>query len=194
MAWTDGRVETLKRLLGTRGMSAAQMARHINAEHPDEEHVVTRNAVIGKVHRMGLCLDASQGRRNSTAAAKSNNQERKRNQVAKTRGNPALRALYQQECEPLPPPADGDIARVSFADLEPHHCRFIPGDPAKNFSATAPLYCGCDAVPGLSYCAHHAQRVFQPPEPSRKASALPRVTMLHASMDSTKALDEFEKA
>ena len=45
MSWTDDRVETLKRMWGE-GLSASQIAKELGG--------VTRNAVIGKVHRLGL--------------------------------------------------------------------------------------------------------------------------------------------
>ncbi|TMJ76370.1 MAG: GcrA cell cycle regulator, partial [Alphaproteobacteria bacterium] len=45
MTWTDERVETLKRLWAE-GLSASQIAAALGG--------VTRNAVIGKVHRLGL--------------------------------------------------------------------------------------------------------------------------------------------
>ena len=45
MSWTDERVEKLKELWGD-GMSASQIAKALGG--------VTRNAVIGKVHRLGL--------------------------------------------------------------------------------------------------------------------------------------------
>lgn len=45
MTWTDERVETLKRMWAE-GQSASQIAKELGG--------VTRNAVIGKVHRLGL--------------------------------------------------------------------------------------------------------------------------------------------
>ena len=45
MAWTDDRVEVLKKMWGE-GKSASQIAKELGG--------VTRNAVIGKVHRLGL--------------------------------------------------------------------------------------------------------------------------------------------
>ena len=50
MAWTDDRVEILKKLWAE-GLSASQIARELGD--------VTRNAVIGKVHRLGLAGRAS---------------------------------------------------------------------------------------------------------------------------------------
>lgn len=45
MSWTEERVETLKRMWGE-GQSASSIAKELGG--------VTRNAVIGKVHRLGL--------------------------------------------------------------------------------------------------------------------------------------------
>src|ERR1700748_3650211 len=53
MGWTDERVEQLKSLW-TEGLSASQIARALGG--------VTRNAVIGKVHRLGLAGRASPSR------------------------------------------------------------------------------------------------------------------------------------
>ena len=53
MAWTDERVEMLKQLW-TDGLSASQIARKMGG--------VTRNAVIGKVHRLGLSGRATPAR------------------------------------------------------------------------------------------------------------------------------------
>ena len=56
MAWTDERVELLKKLWGE-GLSASQIAGRLGA--------VTRNAVIGKVHRLGLSGRATTSRMKS---------------------------------------------------------------------------------------------------------------------------------
>ena len=55
MSWTDERVELLKKLWSD-GLSASQIAAELGG--------ITRNAVIGKVHRLGLS-----GRAKSTSAA-----------------------------------------------------------------------------------------------------------------------------
>ena len=52
MSWTDDRVETLKKMWGE-GQSASQIAKELGG--------VTRNAVIGKVHRLGLSNRAGSG-------------------------------------------------------------------------------------------------------------------------------------
>ena len=52
MSWTDERVEILKKMWGE-GQSASQIAKELGG--------VTRNAVIGKVHRLGLSNRAGSG-------------------------------------------------------------------------------------------------------------------------------------
>ena len=56
MAWTDERVELLKKLWAE-GLSASQIAGRLGS--------VTRNAVIGKVHRLGLSGRATTSRMKS---------------------------------------------------------------------------------------------------------------------------------
>jgi GcrA cell cycle regulator len=63
MSWTDERVEVLKKMWGD-GQSASQIAKELGG--------VTRNAVIGKVHRLGLSnrATASGAAKSATATAK----------------------------------------------------------------------------------------------------------------------------
>jgi GcrA cell cycle regulator len=61
MSWTDERVETLKKMWGE-GQSASQIAKELGG--------VTRKAVIGKVHRLGLSNRAGSGGSASKAAPK----------------------------------------------------------------------------------------------------------------------------
>lgn len=61
MSWTDDRVETLKRMWGE-GQSASQIAKELGG--------VTRNAVIGKVHRLGLSNRSTTGGASQTKPTK----------------------------------------------------------------------------------------------------------------------------
>jgi len=61
MSWTDERVELLKRMW-TEGQSASQIAKELGG--------VTRNAVIGKVHRLGLSNRAGAPAPQAAAAAR----------------------------------------------------------------------------------------------------------------------------
>ncbi len=60
MSWTDDRVEILKKMWGE-GQSASQIAKELGG--------VTRNAVIGKVHRLGLSNRTTTGATAAPAAA-----------------------------------------------------------------------------------------------------------------------------
>lgn len=60
MSWTDERVETLKRMWAE-GASASQIAKELGQ--------VTRNAVIGKVHRLGLSNRVAPGGRGEEGEA-----------------------------------------------------------------------------------------------------------------------------
>lgn len=80
MSWTDERVELLKKMWGE-GQSASQIAKELGG--------VTRNAVIGKVHRLGL----SNRNTTSTKAAE-----------PKEKPAPAAAAAPAPKAEPKPKP------------------------------------------------------------------------------------------
>jgi GcrA cell cycle regulator len=79
MSWTDERVELLKKMWGE-GQSASQIAKELGG--------VTRNAVIGKVHRLGLSNRTAAG-----GAAK-----------AEAKPAPAPKAAAPAEPKPAPRP------------------------------------------------------------------------------------------
>ncbi|KZY05671.1 MULTISPECIES: GcrA family cell cycle regulator [unclassified Sulfitobacter] len=88
MSWTDERVETLKKMWGE-GQSASQIAKELGG--------VTRNAVIGKVHRLGL---SNRGAAAAPAAAKP---EAKAKPAPKAEAKPAAPA---KPAEPEPAPQE----------------------------------------------------------------------------------------
>ena len=161
MSWNDERVELLKKLW-SEGLSASQIAGKIGG--------VSRNAVIGKVHRLGLSGRATTSR--SSPA-------RPRARITTTRravkprfqqpvGNVALRALYRPEAEPYVPTFEElDIPlaeRKTLQDPTESCCRWPIGDPQ-----TAEFhFCNRGKVTGLPYCEFHARRAFQPPQPRRR--------------------------
>ena len=174
MSWNDERVETLKKLW-QEGLSASQIAGRIGG--------VTRNAVIGKVHRLGLAGRATTSRMKS---------HRPRRQVAannKRAGNPnkprfaqigntALRQLYQADIEPYVPPVEELVIplaeRKTIQTLTEASCRWPIGDPQHaDFH-----FCGKGKVQGLPYCEFHARRAFQPPQARRRDMAPPVYTQV----------------
>lgn len=164
MNWTDERVELLKKLWAE-GLSASQIAAELGS--------ITRNAVIGKVHRLGLS-----GRAKTVSAPAP--RPRKPRPATETRprpmvhGNTALAPVFQPvvEAEPeeLPDPIANVIPmadRCTILDLTEFTCRWPVGDPGKpDF-----FYCGSHTKIGLPYCAYHARIAYQPVQDRRRAGA-----------------------
>jgi GcrA cell cycle regulator len=162
MAWTDERVETLKKLWGE-GLSASQIAGRLGS--------VTRNAVIGKVHRLGLSGRATTSRMKSHRPRPRMASKRMAKAGFSATGNPAFRALYQ-EPQPYVPPVEEMIIplaeRKTIQTLLECSCRWPIGDPQMaDFH-----FCGKNKVPGLPYCEFHARRAFQPPQARRREREL----------------------
>jgi GcrA cell cycle regulator len=166
MAWTDERVERLRRLW-TDGLSASQIAKELGG--------VTRNAVIGKVHRLGL----------SGRAAPSRPPER---QVKRTRPRAAIApqriAIATPARKPLAAEAPVEIPMVAtdapmtpaklpsgeFAtvlNLSEHICKWPIGDP----SDAEFRFCGRKAKSGAPYCEGHCQVAFQAPKRRRRGES-----------------------
>ncbi len=163
MAWTDDRVDLLKKLWAE-GLSASQIAGRLGS--------VTRNAVIGKVHRLGLSGRATTSRMKSHRPRQRMAAKRMAKSRYATIGNPALRALYNAETNVYLPPTEELVIpvaeRKSIQTLTEVTCRWPIGDPQN----TEFHFCGKNKVPGLPYCEFHARRAFQPPQSRRRDRAV----------------------
>jgi GcrA cell cycle regulator len=163
MAWTDDRVDLLKKLWAE-GLSASQIAGRLGS--------VTRNAVIGKVHRLGLSGRATTSRMKSHRPRQRMASKRLAKSRYATIGNPALRALYNAETNVYLPPTEELVIpiaeRKSIQTLTEVTCRWPIGDPQN----TEFHFCGKNKVPGLPYCEVHARRAFQPPQSRRRDRAV----------------------
>ncbi|MFK7840448.1 MAG: GcrA family cell cycle regulator [Bdellovibrionales bacterium] len=137
MSWTDDRVATLKKLWGE-GKTAAEIAKELGG--------VTRNAVIGKAHRLKLSNRVSPIQQSKKVAApKPQNQNKK----------PAEPGQPRKKIKEY---VDDGRERIPLSDLKPGQCRWPMGDPRdKDFG-----FCGCKALPNLPYCLEHAQVAYQP--------------------------------
>ncbi|TGY88115.1 GcrA cell cycle regulator [Marinicauda algicola] len=152
MAWTEERVETLKKLWAD-GLSASQIAKQLGG--------VTRNAVIGKVHRLGLSGRAAPSRPARRPAPKPAPRPRAQPAAPASTAKPqpstpapALRqAAAPIEAERL---ASGEYATV--LTLKDSMCKWPIGDPAD----TTFRFCGRRSGPGQAYCEAHSQMAYQP--------------------------------
>lgn len=169
MAWTDERVETLKKLWAD-GLSASQIAKQLGG--------VTRNAVIGKVHRLGLSGRAAPSRptrrvsppklapRPRTASASPAAAARGKAAASNGATAPALRPVEPvaapMEPERLP---SGEYATV--LTLREGMCKWPVGDPAD----ASFRFCGRKTGAGEAYCEAHAQLAYQPQAKRRRKPA-----------------------
>jgi GcrA cell cycle regulator len=99
MSWTDERVELLKKMWGE-GQSASQIAKELGG--------VTRNAVIGKVHRLGLSNRSGGGGAGAKSAAASDAEGAK----------PAAKPAKPAAAKPAPAPAK-ETAKAEAAPARP---------------------------------------------------------------------------
>jgi GcrA cell cycle regulator len=166
ITWTDERVENLKKLW-QEGLSASQIAGRLGG--------VTRNAVIGKVHRLGLAGRATTSRPKMHRPRRATAASTQKRIAAKPRfaqaGNTAFRALYQGDTETYTPAVEELVIpekeRKYITTLTENCCRWPIGDPQHaDFH-----FCGKGKVTGLPYCEFHARRAFQPPQSRRRDMA-----------------------
>lgn len=140
MSWTDERVALLKQLWGE-GKTAAEIAKVLGDG-------ITRNAVIGKAHRLKLSSRLSPIQQNAPKKAKAES-------AAPRAPKPAVKL----------PEFKGK--GINLIDLDSRMCRWPVGDPKdENFN-----FCGCDAVAGLPYCEDHCRAAYQVPTRSRTLKA-----------------------
>jgi GcrA cell cycle regulator len=157
MSWTDERVATLKKLW-LDGLSASQIAKQLGG--------VTRNAVIGKVHRLGLSGRAAPSQparpvfkapRPPRPAAPPPAPRRVAEPVA-AHSAPAVtepRPMVYREEEP---------GSATVLTLGAHMCKWPIGDP----STDAFTFCGRRSSDG-PYCNEHARVAYQPQQQKKKA-------------------------
>ncbi|ODT89075.1 GcrA family cell cycle regulator [Phenylobacterium sp. SCN 70-31] len=143
--WTDDRVETLRKLWKD-GASASQIARDLGAG-------ITRNAVIGKIHRLGL--SGRTGARLPGAGRADQRRERRARLRSRSKSFKALPPPGAASPR-LPLPQSG-LASVVTVRLG--QCRWPIGDPlADDF-----CLCGRTATRG-AYCAPHGALAYRPVE------------------------------
>ena len=179
MSWTDDRVEVLKKMWGE-GQSASQIAKELGG--------VTRNAVIGKVHRLGLS-----NRTTTNTAAKADAKPKAAPKApakpkVEMRTEPAIkpvdpnlpksnlpsRKMIIPAGQPLPPqPSANEISpealakvneiekkakKLTLMELTERTCKWPVGDPATEDF----WFCGLTVQQGKPYCEAHVGVAFQP--------------------------------
>ncbi|EAB6718244.1 GcrA cell cycle regulator [Salmonella enterica subsp. enterica] len=168
--WTDERVETLRKLWAD-GLSASQIAAQLGN--------VSRNAVIGKVHRLKLS-----GRGRTTAAtprvkkAATVSATPAQGRVVKTQvtrivtatsGANALKVAFEAQPLMRHRPVEDVVVpiqrKLTLIQLTERTCKWPNGDPlSEDFN-----FCGAESAETGPYCTHHARIAFQPASERRRA-------------------------
>jgi GcrA cell cycle regulator len=179
--WTDERVETLKKLW-MEGLSASQIAGELGQG-------VTRNAVIGKVHRLKLSARAKPTnsaprarpaarpapRRVASPSAGMSNMGGGAAKVRQTMSQPrsigatALAHDPQMEAELYVAPTVAELfipedKRLNLLQLNEHTCKWPIGDPlSKDF-----YFCGQHSLETGPYCEFHSRRAYHQVDKKRR--------------------------
>lgn len=160
MSWTDERVELLKKLWAD-GLSASQIATELGG--------ITRNAVIGKVHRLGLSGRAKSPSSSSTPRPRKARAPAQMLRMPRPamRGNTALAHAFEYEAVVEPEVVDNIIPmgqRRTLLELTEATCHWPIGDPGSpDF-----FFCGGTTLTSLPYCAYHSRVAYQPVNDRRR--------------------------
>ena len=140
MSWTEEKVAKLKELWG-KGNTASQIAEIIGG--------ISRNAVIGKAHRLNLSAKI----KTRTATSNQNfNQtlEVNTNKVKRGRRNKFKSLIIEKDFEPENP--------KQLEELDENSCKWPIGHPdEKSF-----YFCGRTSLKDFSYCKLHLLYAYQP--------------------------------
>tara|TARA_B110000305_G_scaffold47029_1_gene50168 strand:+ start:661 stop:1116 length:456 start_codon:yes stop_codon:yes gene_type:complete len=140
MSWTHERIEHLKKLWEA-GHTASSIATELGG--------ITRNAVIGKAHRLGLS-----GRMKSKSKVSSVSIVRRKKMPANR--NSKIIELTTSVSEPMNP--------ISFAGIKDGLCRWPLGEPEDlDFK-----FCGRSSNDGVVYCDEHHSLAYQPLSQTRQ--------------------------
>jgi GcrA cell cycle regulator len=144
--WTDDIISMVKDLWKT--MSAAEIAAQINAQHGLS---LTRNSIVGKLHRLGLTIQHKAECHPSTPGIKRERKKRVHRSILKVidGGNAGLR-LVKRTASTIEPLRCVEVVplNLSIAELERGQCRYPYGDGPF-------VFCGHPVHEGSSYCPSH---------------------------------------
>ncbi len=144
MSWTDDRVELLSKLWGE-GKTAAEIAKELGG--------VTRNAVIGKAHRLKLSNRVSPIQQNKKSAS---TPAKAKPKAANTSVAPVAAPITRKAKKAsMAVPTDRDIKPL--LEIGAYDCRWPYGDPNEDDFG----FCGDKCMTGLPYCGEHAKLAYQ---------------------------------
>ena len=140
MSWTEEKVNKLKELWG-KGKTASQIAEVIGG--------ITRNAVIGKAHRLNL---SAKIKTRATSSKENINvsEENRDNKIKRGRRSKFKSLIIEKDFEPENP--------KQLEELDENSCKWPIGHPnEKSF-----YFCGRTSLKDFSYCKLHLLYAYQP--------------------------------
>ena len=139
MSWTEDKVNKLRELWG-KGQTASEIAEIIGG--------ISRNAVIGKAHRLNL-----------SAKIKTNSSISQKNQVFQSNNQQNIKRGRRSKFRSLILNKDFEPAKnLHLEELNEDTCKYMEGHPDEPGSS----FCGRKNVEKFSYCPLHLMIVFQP--------------------------------
>ena len=139
MGWTEDKVEKLKELWG-KGNTASQIAEIIGG--------ISRNAVIGKAHRLNLSAKIKKRSPINTNFNRENFNQK--NFGRKSRKSKFRSLLLDKNFEPA--------KNLSLEELSEKTCKYMEGHP----NETSSSFCGRKTIDKFRYCPLHMIVVFTP--------------------------------
>lgn len=169
--WTDERTAELRRLWVEEKLSGAEIAKRMGLAH--------RNAIMGKVHRLGL----TRGRNGEAGSDATDAVAAAAPKAPKKRSGASDAIQPETAAVPAPEPAVNEPKRGSREEragdahllhpvlqLKERHCRWPIGDP----QLPGFRFCCGERTAGTPYCRAHADEAYQTPEQKAARSAARR--------------------
>ncbi|MDC2998290.1 hypothetical protein OAY90_01420 [Candidatus Pelagibacter sp.] len=141
MSWTEEKVAKLKELWG-KGNTASQIAEIIGG--------LSRNAVIGKAHRLNLSAKIKTRTATSSQNFDNSTSEKNNQTIRRGRKNKFKSLIIDKDFEPENP--------KQLEELDENSCKWPIGHPdEKSF-----YFCGRSSLKDFSYCKLHLLYAYQP--------------------------------
>ena len=140
MSWNEEKVEKLKELWG-KGSTASQIAEIIGG--------ISRNAVIGKAHRLNLSSKIKT-RNASSSQNFDNSSEETSSKQRKNRKSKFQSLIIEKDFEPENP--------KKLEELDENSCKWPVGHPEE----VSFYFCGRSSLKDFSYCKLHLLYAYQP--------------------------------
>jgi hypothetical protein len=155
ITWTDELKAKVRDLYATR--SNSQIAAILRKE---DGLMVTRNSVIGVVHRMGLRIPKVKIK-SSPKPRVAKPERRPTTRIVRCNGNSTAVRIHRTTTSDLRPVRCVEVVplHLTFDELKPSSCRYIYGETPSEYT-----YCGHEQIDECSWCFDHKALCFVAPK------------------------------